>query len=83
MLVIGWEQQNEVLVRFAEGRVGEDFVCIEGVRVAMVENATSPCRAFDMLIEFRKPCSQISLLKSPATINAASGCMVSSLHRVQ
>jgi hypothetical protein len=62
-LSIGWEQQNGVMVRFDEGRAGEGFVCIVEVRVAMVENATS---LFNMLIKFRKPCSQISHVKIPS-----------------
>ena len=66
------------MVGFSEGRVLEGFVCITEVRVAVVEGIAHAHCAINMLEEFRK-----ALLKSPATINAASGCMVSSLHIVQ
>ena len=42
------------MVRFAEGRAGEDFICVVEIRVEMIQKATSSCSAFDMLIEFRK-----------------------------
>ena len=61
-MTIGWEQQNGVVVRFAERRAGEGFVYVE-VRVTMIQDFTSPGCAFDMLIEFREPCFQISLVK--------------------
>ena len=65
-LSIGWEQQNGVKFRFAKGRAVEGFVCIAEVKVAMIQSASSPCRAFDMLIEFRKSGSQVSFVKIPS-----------------
>ena len=54
------------MVRFDKCRAGEGFVCIAEVRVAMIQNASSPCRAFDMLLEFRKSPSQVSFVKIPS-----------------
>ena len=39
------------------------LVCIAKVRVAIIQNATSSSLTFDMLIEFRKSCSQVSFVK--------------------
>jgi hypothetical protein len=63
-LSIDWEQQN--VIRFAERRAREGFVCIAEVRVTMILNFSSPGRAFDMLIKFREPCFQISPVKIPS-----------------
>ena len=41
-------------------------VCAAEVRGAVVERVTRSCTAIDMLIEFRKPCSQISFVKIPS-----------------
>jgi hypothetical protein len=65
-LSIGWEQQNGVMVRFSERRAREGFVCIAEVRVAMIQNAASPGRAFDMLIKCREPYFPISFVKIPS-----------------
>ena len=59
------------MVRFAEGMVGEGLVCIAEVRVAMIQNATSSFRTFDMLTEFRKSCSQVSFVKFPSYIKCS------------
>ena len=65
-LSIGWEQQNGVVVRFAERRTRKGFVCVAEIRVAMIQSCARPGRAFDMLIQFREPCFQISLVKIPS-----------------
>ena len=63
---------------------GEGLVCIAEVRVAVVRCVTCSCTAIDMLIS-NLACLvfRLALLKSAALINAASGHMVSSLHKVQ
>ena len=53
-------------VRFAERRAGVCFVCVKEVRVAMIQNAASSSRTFDMLIKFREPCFQFSFVKNPS-----------------
>ena len=52
--------------RFTERRAREGFVGVAEVRVALIQNAASPGRAFDMLIKSREPCFQISLVKIPS-----------------
>ena len=71
------------MVSFSERRAGEGLICVAEVRITMIQGFASLGRAFDMLIKFREPCFQISLVKSPTTINVASGYVVSSLHRVE
>ena len=73
-LPIGRYERDGVVVGFAEGRVGEGLVCIAEVRFAAVQHFACVSAAIDMLV------LKFSLLKSPATIKAASGYMVSSLH---
>jgi hypothetical protein len=46
-------EQDGIVVEFAERRAGEGFVCIAEVRVAVVESISPACRAINMLIEFR------------------------------
>ena len=53
------------MIRFAKWRTGEGFVIIVEVRVAVIQSATKSCRAFNVLIEFRQNCSQISFVKIP------------------
>ena len=67
-LLIGCEDQNGVVVRFAEGP------CMH--RGSYSSNDLVYCLHECLVVKF-------ALLKYPATINAASGDMVSSLHKVQ
>jgi hypothetical protein len=50
---------------------GEGFVCVAEVRIEMIQGFASPGRAFDMLITFREPWFQISLVKIPSYYNCS------------
>ena len=71
------------MISFSERSAGEGLICVAEVRITMIQGFTSPGSTIDMLIEFRESCFQISLVKIPNTMNAASGYVISSLHRVQ
>ena len=47
-------------------RAREGFVCVVEVRLTMIQDFASPGHAFDMLIKFREPCFQISLVNIPS-----------------
>ena len=49
-LPITRKEQDGVLVGFAEGRAGEDFVCISEVRVAVVEGIAHARSTINMLV---------------------------------
>jgi hypothetical protein len=51
------------VVRFSKRRAGESFICVAEVRITIFQGFASSDRAFDMLIKFREPCFQISLVK--------------------
>ena len=46
--------------------VREGFICVAEVRITMIQGFASPGCTFDMLINFREPCFQISLVKIPS-----------------
>ena len=71
-LPVGGEDQDGIVVRFTEWRAGEDLICILEGSIAIVEGLSSASTAISMLIGFQEPFPQIALLKSTATINAAS-----------
>ena len=49
-----------------KGGRGRALHTSQEVRVAMIQTFASPGHAFDMLIKFREPCFQISLVKIPS-----------------
>ena len=54
------------MVSFSERRAGEGLICIEEVRITMIQGFTNPGCAIDMLIEFRDSYFPISLVKIPS-----------------
>jgi hypothetical protein len=65
-LPIGREEQDGVVVRFAERKAGEGLVSIPEVGIEMVESLSSASSTVDMLIELRQPSPQICFVKIPS-----------------
>ena len=83
-LPIGREDQNGVVIRFAERRGEEGLVGIPEVGVAVVDCFGNASPTYSQCVDRTLVVfSSNLLLKSPDTINAASGYVVSSLQKIQ
>jgi hypothetical protein len=51
------------VVSFSERRAGDGLICVAEDRITMIQGFASPGGAIDMLIKFREPCFQSSLVK--------------------
>ena len=66
---------------FLKGGREKGLICIAEVRITMIQGFASPGCAINMLVKFREPCFQISLVKIPS-YNKCS-LRICGLHRVK